>query len=150
VAIVTMLADDALGAARERPPRRDGSEPGDALDDAYVAAFRSIDGDPNQELVVGELEVGSQRTIAATLHLTILPSLTYVGRPRAQIEAVRVAARHRNLGLGHQLFEWAIDRARARGCHMVQLTTDRARPDAARFYEALGFVPSHLGMKLAL
>jgi GNAT superfamily N-acetyltransferase len=84
------------------------------------------------------------------LQLTYIPQLTYQGGWRALIEGVRIARAERSQGLGRQMFEWAIGRARARGCHMVQLTTDKARPDALRFYQALGFVASHDGMKLHL
>ena len=111
-----------------------------------MRAFRAIDADPNNELVVacrGERVVG-------VLQLTYLPSLTYRGGWRALIEGVRVASGERSQGSGKALFEWAIARARERGCHMAQLTTDKARPDARRFYESLGFVASHEGMKLRL
>ena len=85
-----------------------------------------------------------------TLQLTFIPYLTYEGGWRAQIEAVRITSALRGDGLGHDLFAWAIDRARERGCHLVQLTTDKRRADARRFYEALGFTASHEGMKLHL
>ena len=136
--IVRMLADDPLGATRERDEH--------PLPESYVRAFRAIDADPNNELVVacrGERVVG-------VLQLTYLPSLTYRGGWRALIEGVRVASGERSQGSGKALFEWAIARARERGCHMAQLTTDKARPDARRFYESLGFVASHEGMKLRL
>lgn len=136
--IVAMLADDDLGATRETP--------GHELPASYLAAFEAIDADPHQELVVAER--GGE--LVGTLQLTFIPYLTYQGGWRAQIEAVRVASAHRNEGLGHALFAWAIDRARRRGCHLVQLTTDKRRTDAQRFYEQLGFVSSHEGMKLHL
>ena len=88
--------------------------------------------------------------VVGVLQLTFIPSLTYQGGWRALIEGVRVDARARSQRLGRALFEWAIGRARERGCHLVQLTTDKTRPDARRFYEALGFVASHEGMKLSL
>ena len=84
------------------------------------------------------------------LQLTLMRSLTYQGGWRAQIEGVRIDAGVRAQGLGRALFEWAIARAHERGCHLVQLTTDKRRPDAHRFYESLGFVASHEGMKLTL
>ena len=84
------------------------------------------------------------------LQITYIPYLTYQGGWRALIEGVRIAPGLRSRGLGQMLFEWAIGRARARGCHMVQLTTDKSRKDAHRFYERLGFVASHEGMKLTL
>ena len=133
-----MLADDDLGRQREH------SAPG--LPASYLAAFEAIDADSNQELVIAEID-GEP---VGTLQLTFIPYLTYQGGWRAQIEAVRIALAHRGGGLGHELFAWAIERARERGCHLVQLTTDRLRPDARRFYEGLGFVASHEGMKLDL
>jgi len=88
--------------------------------------------------------------IVGTMQLSFLPYLTYRGGWRMQIEAVRIASGHRGAGIGERLFRWAIERARERGCHLVQLTTDKARPDALRFYERLGFRASHEGMKLHL
>lgn len=137
-AIVALLADDALGATREC-----NASP---LPASYRTAFAAIDADPHNELVVacrGDAVVG-------VLQLTLIPYLTYQGSWRALIEGVRVAASERGHGVGQALFEWAIERARARGCGLVQLTTDKARPDALRFYERLGFVASHEGMKLHL
>ena len=137
-AIVRLLADDELGSQREQ-----ATEP---LPEAYYAAFAAIDGDPRNELVVIE-RAGE---VIGTLQLTFLPYLTHRGGLRAQIEAVRVDRRCRDLGIGGHLFEWAIGRAREAGCRMVQLTTNASRGDAHRFYERLGFVPSHVGMKLDL
>ncbi|HEX6050542.1 MAG TPA: GNAT family N-acetyltransferase [Gemmatimonadaceae bacterium] len=137
-AIVAMLADDALGATRERLES--------PLPASYLRAFDEIDADPNNELVVACL--GDD--IVGVLQLTFIPYLTHQGSRRALIEGVRVARAHRGTGLGTRLFEWAIARARERGCRMVQLTTDKSRLDAKRFYEALGFVASHEGMKLVL
>ena len=136
--IVRLLADDPLGATRERYES--------PLPESYARAFRAVEQDANNELVVacrGERVVG-------VLQLTYIPSLTYQGGWRALIEGVRVDSGERSQGLGKTLFEWAIARARERGCHMVQLTTDKARPDAKRFYESLGFVASHEGLKLHL
>ncbi|HTG09897.1 MAG TPA: GNAT family N-acetyltransferase [Candidatus Eisenbacteria bacterium] len=136
--IVRLLADDPLGATRERYEN--------PLPESYARAFRAIEQDANNELVVacrGERVVG-------VLQLTYIPSLTYQGGWRALIEGVRVDSGERSQGLGKTLFEWAIARARERACHMVQLTTDKARPDAKRFYENLGFVASHEGLKLHL
>lgn len=137
-AIVRLLADDPLGRQRERP-----EEP---LSASYLAAFAQIDADPRHELVVGE----RGGVVVATLQLTFLPSLTYQGGLRAQIESVRVATALRGRGLGRVLFGWAITRAREEGCVLVQLTTNATRADAQRFYTRLGFVPSHVGMKLIL
>ena len=136
--IVHMLADDPLGAKRERDEM--------PLPEAYRQAFHAIDGDANQELVVA----CQQGRIVGVLQLTFIPYLTYQGGWRALIEGVRVASDARSQGLGKVLLEWAIARARERGCVMVQLTTDKARVEAKRFYEGLGFVASHEGMKLHL
>lgn len=137
-AIVALLADDPLAARRERPET--------PLPAAYLQAFDAIECDQGEELVVavaGEEVVG-------VLQLSVLPSLTRVGGWRAQVEGVRVAATRRGDGIGRLLLEWAIERARARGCVLLQLSTDRDRPDALRFYQSLGFVASHHGLKLSL
>jgi GNAT superfamily N-acetyltransferase len=136
--IVRLLADDALGSTRERLE--------DPLPPGYAAAFDAIDGDANNELVVACLA----GQVVGVLQLTFIPGVTYQGGWRALIEAVRVDASVRSRGIGRRMFEWAIARSRARGCVMVQLTTNKARPDAKRFYESLGFVASHEGMKLRL
>jgi GNAT superfamily N-acetyltransferase len=135
-AIVRMLADDPLGAKRERQET--------PLPESYVQAFRAIDADANNELVVACRD----NEVVGVLQLTFIPYLTYQGGRRALIEGVRVDSRARSQGLGRALLEWAIARARERGCVMVQLTTDKTRSDAKRFYEGLGFVASHEGMKL--
>jgi GNAT superfamily N-acetyltransferase len=88
--------------------------------------------------------------VVATLQRTFVPSLTHRGGERAQVEGVRVAASHRGRGTGRSLLGWVVERARERGCRMVQLTTDKRRPDALRFYESLGFEATHEGMKLRL
>jgi len=136
--IVRLLADDALGSERER-----FAEP---LPQTYFAAFASIESDPNNELVV--VERGGN--VIGVLQITFIPYLTYQGGWRALVEGVRVSSAVRGRGVGEGLLRWAIDRARERGCHLVQLTTDKRRPDAKRFYERLGFVASHQGMKLHL
>ncbi len=137
-AMVALLANDPLGSRREQLA--------DPLPESYYHAFEAISGDAKQHLVVGELA----GEVVATLQLTIIPYLTYRGGRRAQIEAVRVAESQRGTGLGRRMFQWAIDRARAEGCHVVQLTTDKQRPAALEFYRALGFQASHEGMKLHL
>lgn len=137
-AIVRLLADDYLGQQRERME--------DPLPEVYYNAFAQIDADPHHELVVGAID----GAVVATLHLMFLPSLSLQGGTRAQIESVRVASALRGKGLGRALFGWAIDRARREGCIVVQLTTNATRADAQRFYTRLGFVPSHIGMKLSL
>ncbi len=136
-ALVALLADDPLGAGRETP---DGDM------SAYHRAFAAIDADPNQLLVAAT----DGDRVVATLQLTFVPGLSRGGALRAQIEAVRVHADHRGRGLGEALFGWAVDEARRRGCVLVQLTTDKSRGDAHRFYERLGFVASHEGYKLTL
>lgn len=138
VAIVEMLADDPLGAKRERFQS--------PLPQSYYDAFEALDSDPHNELVLATVE----GQIVGVLQLTFIPYLTYQGGWRALIEGVRIASRFRSKGIGRVMFQWAIDRARERGCHMLQLTTDKARPDAFRFYESLGFAASHEGMKLHL
>jgi GNAT superfamily N-acetyltransferase len=138
-AIVRLLASDPLGAARETTGTGD-------LPEAYWQAFDAIDADPRQLLVVADL--GGR--VVGTLQLTFIPSLTYRGGERAQIEAVRIDAGSRNRGLGRAMVGWAIEQARARGCRLVQLTTDQRRPEALRFYESLGFRATHTGMKLPL
>ena len=135
---MALLADDDLGSGREQA---DGPLPA-----AYVEAFGEIDGDDRNELVVAE-EGGR---IVATLQLTFVPSLTHQGGERAQLEGVRAAAGHRGRGTGGLLLGWVESRARQRGCRVLQLTTDKRRPDARRFYEALGFRATHEGMKLPL
>ena len=137
-AIVRLLADDVLGQTRESP--------GDVIPEAYFTAFEAIEKDPNNTVVVAEID----GAIAGTLQLTYIPGLTYTGGERAQIEGVRVASEHRGRGVGQLLIRWAIDQARARGCRVVQLTTDRQRPDSIRFYQKIGFRPSHMGMKYHL
>ena len=133
--IVGLLAADPIGAGRES-----AEEP---LDPGYGEAFDAIERDPNNELLVAEIG-GS---LAGVLQLTYLPSLTYRGSWRAQVEGVRVDGAMRGRGIGRALLEEAARRGRERGCRLLQLTSDRRREDAIRFYEELGFRPSHLGMK---
>ncbi|MFE9448735.1 GNAT family N-acetyltransferase [Streptomyces sp. NPDC006739] len=135
-AIVAMLADDPLGAQRESP---DDLAP-------YQAALDRLDADPNQHLVVAVRE----GRVVGTLQLTVISGLSRKGATRSIIEGVRVHADERGSGLGTQLIEWAVDRSRHQGCRLVQLTSDKTRTDAHRFYERLGFVASHEGFKLQL
>ncbi|MDK1346233.1 GNAT family N-acetyltransferase [Streptomyces sp. 378] len=135
-AIVTMLADDALGAQRESP---DDLTP-------YLAALERLSADPNQHLVVA---VRGGRVVG-TLQLTIIPGLSRRGATRSIVEGVRIHANERGSGLGTQLIEWAVDESRNQGCQLVQLTSDKTRADAHRFYERLGFTASHTGFKLQL
>jgi GNAT superfamily N-acetyltransferase len=135
-AIVALIAADQLGATR------DG---GDLA--PYERAFAAIDADPAQLLVVVTDEAGA---VAGTLQLTVIPGLARRGALRAQIEAVRVREDLRGQGLGHALLAWAIEEARRRGCALVQLTSDKRRAEAHRFYGRLGFTASHEGFKLRL
>lgn len=137
-AIVRLLADDALGAAREVV-----SEP---VAPAYVAAFDAISGQAGNRVLVAD----DDGLVVGCLQLTLIPGLSRAGMLRAQIEGVRVAATSRRRGLGEALVRHAIAEARAAGCGLVQLTSDVSRADARRFYERLGFQPSHVGFKLAL
>lgn len=138
-AIVELIAADQLGATR------DGVKTAEDLA-GYQRAFAAIDGDPAHLLVVAE----SGGRIVGTMQLSFLPGLARHGALRAQIEAVRVDAALRGQGLGAAMFGWAIEEARRRGCALVQLTTDKSRAGAHRFYERLGFAATHEGMKLAL
>jgi GNAT superfamily N-acetyltransferase len=135
-AIVAMLADDPLGARRESPHDLT----------PYRAALERLSADANQHLVVAVRE----GHVIGTLQLTIIPGLSHRGATRALIEAVRVHADERGSGLGSRLIEWAIDTSRRLNCQMVQLTSDKSRTDAHRFYERLGFTASHEGFKLKL
>lgn len=137
-ALVAMLADDALG--REREDLRD------PLPESYVAAFRAIDNDPNNEILVACLG----ERVVATLQITYTPSLSHRGSWRATLESVRTASDLRGRGIGKRLVRDAIERARARGCSIVQLSTNKVRADAQRFYEGLGFRATHEGMKMGL
>jgi GNAT superfamily N-acetyltransferase len=138
-AIVALLADDPLGRTREQPAQDSDLKP-------YLDAFEAIDSDPGQLLVVA----ADGAEVVATMQLTFIAGLSRRGALRMQIEAVRVAASQRGRGLGAAMMEWAIERARLRGCAVVQLTTDKSRTDAHRFYQRLGFLASHEGLKLTL
>jgi ribosomal protein S18 acetylase RimI-like enzyme len=137
-AIVRLLADDPLGATRERSV--------DPLPDAYGAAFDAIEAQAGNEVLVAELA----GVVVGCAQLTVIPGLSRLGMMRGQLEGVRVSASHRGQRIGETLIEAAIARARAAGCGLVQLTTDVSRPEARRFYERLGFVASHVGMKRTL
>jgi GNAT superfamily N-acetyltransferase len=136
--IVSMLASDPLGTLRENPAQPNLS--------AYRDAFTAISSDPNHQLLVAD----SGGEIVAVLQLSFIPHLTYEGGWRAQIEGVRVSEQIRSRGVGQALLESAIRRAKSRGCHMVQLTTDRQREGALEFYLKLGFEATHQGLKLHL
>lgn len=136
--IVAMLADDALGRSRERLE--------DPLPQAYFDAFDAIAADANARLLVAEID----GAVVGTAQLTFLPGLSRQGAWRALIEAVRVDGHRRRAGIGGAMIRGLVDLARDRGCRMVQLTTDKSRTDAHRFYERLGFHATHEGMKLVL
>lgn len=135
-AIVGMLADDVLGQIRETGK----------VDDVYIRAFEAIEAQPGNDVYVGEVD----GDVVATAQLTLIPNLSISGTLRAQIEGVRVASSQRGKGTGEALIGFLLSRARDAGAGMVQLTTNKAREDALRFYERLGFEASHEGMKLYL
>ncbi|KAB1160504.1 GNAT family N-acetyltransferase [Tenacibaculum aiptasiae] len=135
--IVEMIADDELGKTRE-----DFQTP---LPAEYLNAFENINSDQNQELIVIE---NKNSEIIGTLQLSFIQYLTYRGGIRAQIEAVRIRKDQRNLGIGKTMFEWAINRAKERNAHLLQLTSDKKRSKAIKFYEDLGFKATHEGMKM--
>ncbi|MBN8512598.1 MAG: GNAT family N-acetyltransferase [Rickettsiales bacterium] len=136
--IIELLLEDELGQTRESKSIH--------LDENYIQAFHKIDSDSNQYLMVacdGDKIVG-------TCHLTIMPSLTFIGSTRLQIEAVRVALQHRGEKIGHGMFDQAISYAKEHDVSIIQLTTNKKRSRAKNFYEKLGFKASHEGMKLYL
>jgi len=135
--IVAMIANDKLGKVRENYQMPLPSE--------YLKAFERINADENQELIVLE---DANAEIIGTLQLTYIQYLTYRGGIRAQIEAVRIREDKRGLGVGKSMFQWAIARAKERNAHLLQLTTDKKRPEAIQFYKDLGFKQSHEGMKM--
>ena len=135
--IVKMLADDALGGARERLAT--------PLPASYFASFERVDRDPHLTLMVAEGEGGA---VIGCLQLCILPGLSSQGASRGLIEDVRVASHCRGQRIGEQLVQWALAEARSRGCKLVELLTHHTRVDAQRFYERLGFARSHVGMTI--
>ena len=137
-AIVRLLADDVLGAGRELV-----EEP---VAPIYLRAFDEMAGQPGNQLLVAVRD----DEVVGCVQLTIIAGLSRAGMRRAQLEGVRVSARHRGVRVGEQLVEAAIARAQAAGCGLVQLTSDTTRADARRFYERLGFEATHVGMKLSL
>ncbi len=135
--IVTLLADDPLGSTRES---------GDGDMDAYERAFSEINADPNNLIAVIE----DEGKVVGCLQVTFIANLSFEGGRRALVEAVRVADSHQGRGLGRAIMEYAIGLAKERGCRMVQLTSNKERPEAIKFYEQLGFLPTHVGFKLYL
>ncbi len=136
--IVRLIAEDAVAATPDRPDEPDHPR--------YLAALASIDADPNQRLLVAEYEGRP----AGSLQLTFIPGIARLGEARCLIEAVHIAPDLRSRGLGSQMIRWAIEEARARGCGVVQLTSNKKRLDAHRFYQRLGFAQSHEGFKYSL
>lgn len=137
-AIIRLLIEDDLGKDREQLS--------DIIDRRYIKAFHRIDADPNQYLMVVTLD----DEIVGTCHLTIMPSLTFTGSTRMQIEAVRISTTHRGQKIGEWMMNAALDFAKSNHISMVQLTTNKQRPKAKQFYERLGFEATHEGMKLYL
>lgn len=135
-AIVELIFDDELGQTRDAP----------VVDEAYEKAFADIQADARNDMIVGE----DDGVIVGCLQITYIPGLGRHGAERSLVEMVRVRSDRRSQGLGRELIVWAIDQAKARGCGLVQLTTDKRRQAAHRFYQRLGFVASHEGMKLTL
>lgn len=136
--IVRLLAEDDIGITREKY--------GELIQGSYYEAFDIINADKNNYLIVAELD----NQIIGTLQITFITYLTYQGGKRASIEGVRTDQSIRGKGIGKIMLEWAIQKAKEEGCHVVQLTTDKRRPDALEFYKKLGFVVSHEGLKLHL
>ncbi|MEV6595441.1 GNAT family N-acetyltransferase [Actinoplanes sp. NPDC051346] len=147
--ILHLLADDNIARTRESAPTSPaagGDVVEEAVDAAYWSAFEAIDADPRNDLIVAE--TGGE--IVGTCQLTFTPSLSRRGTERMTIEAVRIRDDQRGRGLGRRMMEWSLDRARERGCRLAQLTTDKRRTDAHRFYASLGFEATHEGFKIAL
>lgn len=136
--IVRLIVDDNVAPTADLPDQPHHPR--------YIAAFEAIAADPNQQLVIAEFD----GQVVGTMQLTYIPGINRLGEYRCLIEAVHVVPTHRNLGLGGEMIGWAIEQARARGCGIVQLTSNKKRLDAHRFYERLGFKKSHEGFKLAL
>ena len=134
-AVIKLLAEDVLGQSREAA--------GEGIDPAYVLAFDAVARDPNNRLIVADLDGEA----IACMQVTTIPHLTFKGGTRLQIEGVRVDKRYRGQKVGAAMIEWAIALADDTDCHLVQLTSNKDRGDALRFYEERGFQPSHIGFK---
>ncbi len=137
-AIITLLLEDELGQIREHLSEK--------LDQAYIDAFHRINNDPNQYLMIMEMD----KEIVGTCHLTIMPSLTFMGSTRMQIEAVRISKNYRGQRFGEWMMSTAMKYGKSKNVSIVQLTTNKKRPRAKQFYEKLGFEATHEGMKLYL
>jgi ribosomal protein S18 acetylase RimI-like enzyme len=136
--IVELIHLGAFGSSHENP--------GPPLPESYRSAFREIESDPNALIMVAE----SGGEVAGTFSLVFIPNISNGGGRVAQIESVHVAEARRGQGIGETMLRWAIAESQARGCFRLQLTSNKGRKDAHRFYERLGFAKSHEGMKLAL
>ncbi len=136
--IIDLLADDEIGSKRENNSR--------PIIPSYIKSFNSITRDKQVDLIVGISSDG----VIAVAQQNYLTYLTYQGGKRALIEGVRVSQNYRGQGIGKLLFEHLIGLAKLKGCHLIQLTTDKKRPNAYKFYEGLGFIASHEGFKLHL
>jgi ribosomal protein S18 acetylase RimI-like enzyme len=134
--IIQMLADDPLGQKRENYAT--------PLSEEYLVAFEAINNDKNNEIILACYD----EKVIGFFQITYIPYLTYMGKWRALVEGVRVHTAYRNQGVGKKLLLRSIELAKQKGCHLIQLTTDKARPEAIAFYKSLGFVASHEGMKL--
>lgn len=141
--LIEMLAEDALGSNRE--------DLGSPINKLYITAFDAIENDPNNELIVLETtSVADQNKLPGMLQLTFIPYLTHTGSRRCLIEGVRIHKDYRSQGLGKQSFDWAIKRAKLKGCNLMQLTSNKQRKLAIEFYRKLGFIDSHEGFKLEI
>jgi ribosomal protein S18 acetylase RimI-like enzyme len=134
--IVELLMDDELGKSREDNTNIK----------KYEQVFNLIDRDPNQYLMVVE----GEGALIGTCHLTLMPSLSFQGSIRLNIEAVRIAADYRSKGIGAWMITQAIEYGRKNGASFIQLATNKKREKAKKFYEKLGFEATHEGMKLYL
>jgi len=135
-AIAHLLADAKLRPSRDGPEHLD----------AYATAFAAVQAQAGNTIIVAELD----GEVVGMMQLTMIPGLSHAGTLRGQIESVRVSSRHRGHGIGEALLQHTIALARQAGCGLVQLTTDKRRPEALRFYERYGFKPTHEGLKLTL
>ncbi len=133
--IVSLLADDPLGAQRERL-----GDPG------YLEALKAIDADPTTRFLVAD----DEGIVVGCMQISILPGLARRGALRAQFESVRIAGSQRRMGLGALMVAEGVRLARQAGCALVELASDQTRTDAHRFWERQGFKPTHVGMKLLL
>lgn len=132
----------SLGRVEGRPPE----ELGPPLPEAYYASFRSFAAFPHARVMVALID----GLIVGTFQFTVIPNLSNGGRPAGQVEGVHVAEAYRSHGVGAVMMDWVIAESRGHGCFQVQLSSSKSRLAAHRFYERLGFVKSHEGMKLAL